>query len=83
MRKTYLASWYWKVKQRRGGKKALIALARKILTIIYAILKDEANGYDEELYQVLQDRNLKRRQEKLIKELVNSGFVVTPPFRIA
>jgi predicted transcriptional regulator len=71
------------VKQRRGGKKALIALARKILTIIYAILKNEASSYDEELYQVLQDRNLKRRQEKLIKELVNSGFMVTHPSRIA
>jgi hypothetical protein len=83
MRKTYLSSWYWKVKQRRGGKKALIALARKILTIIYAILKNEASSYDEEMYQVLQDRNIKHRQEKLIKELVGSGFVVTPPAKTA
>ena len=81
MRKTYLSSWYWKVKQRRGSKKALIALARKILTIIYAILKNKASSYNEELYQVLQDRNLKRRQEKLIKELVTSGFIITPPAR--
>ncbi len=49
MRKTYLSSWYWKVKQRRGGKKALIALARKILTINYAILKNEASSYNEEM----------------------------------
>jgi hypothetical protein len=83
MRKTYLSSWYWKVKQRRGGKKALIALARKILTIIYAILKNESNMYDEELYRVLQDRNLKRRQEKMIKELVGCGFVITPPDCVA
>jgi predicted transcriptional regulator len=82
MRKTYLSRWYWKVKQRRGGKKALIALARKILTIIYAILKNEGSSYNEELYQVLQDRNLEHRQEKLIKELVSSGFVVTHPARI-
>jgi hypothetical protein len=83
MRKTYLSSWYWKVKQRRGGKRAIVALARKILTIIYSILKNEANSYDEELYQVLQDRLLKHRQDKIIKELVNSGFVITPPARTA
>jgi hypothetical protein len=83
MRKTYLSSWYWKVKQRRGSKKALIALARKILTIIYAILKNEASSYDEEIHQVLQDRMLEHRQDKMIKELVRSGFVVTPPVSVA
>jgi hypothetical protein len=62
------------VKQRRGGKIALIALGRKILTIIYAILKNEASSYDEELYQVLQGRSIKYRQEKLIKELVSPGL---------
>ena len=83
MRKTYLSSWYWKVKQRRGAKKALVALARKILTIIYSILKSESSTHDEELHQVLHDRMLARRQDRMIKELVKSGFVVTPPVRIA
>lgn len=83
MKKTYLSSWYWKVKQRRGGKKAIIALAHKILTIIYPILKNESGSYDEELYQILQDRMLERRQNKMVKELVKSGFVITPPVRIA
>ena len=61
----------------------MIALARKILTIIYAILKNEASSYDEEMYQVLQDRMLEHRQEKMIKDLVRSGFVITPPVKIA
>jgi len=39
MRNTYLSNWYWKVKQRRGGKKAVVALARKLLVIIYNLLK--------------------------------------------
>jgi hypothetical protein len=64
MRGTYLSSWYWKVKQRRGAKKALITLARKILAIIYAILNNESSRYDEELYQVLQDRIQESRQLK-------------------
>ena len=36
-RKLYLSGWYWKVKQRKGAKRATIALARKILSIIYTI----------------------------------------------
>ena len=55
----------------------------KILTIIYSILKNESGSYDEGLYQVLQDRLLKHRQDKMIKELANSGFVITPPARTA
>lgn len=61
----------------------MIALARKILTIIYSILKNESSSYDEGLYQILQDRILKHRQDKMVKELVKSGFVVTPPVRTA
>ena len=76
MRKTYLSGWYWRVKQRRGGKKALIALARKILTIIYGILTNEY-GYDEELYQRRQEEQEKRRQQHMIRELQKQGFEVS------
>jgi hypothetical protein len=46
MRNSYLSKFYWKIKQRRGSKKAVIALARKILVIIYNLLKDNT-VYDE------------------------------------
>ena len=76
MRKTYLSGWYWRVKQRRGGKKALIALARKILTIIYGIF---TTGYefDEELYQRKQMDQDQRRQQHMIRELQKQGFEVS------
>ena len=61
----------------------MVALARKILTIIYSILKNESSCYDEDLYQELQDRMLKNRQDRMIKELARSGFLVTPPVRTA
>jgi hypothetical protein len=32
---------------------------------------------------VLQERLLKPRHDKMIKELANSGFVITPPARTA
>jgi hypothetical protein len=67
IRKTYLSSWYWKVKQRRGSKKAIIALARKILTIL-------SMPYTEQ-----QEKLLQRRQKALIKELTQQGFSVIPP----
>jgi len=83
MKQTYLSSWYWKVKQRRGSKKALIALARKILTIVHSILKNEDDSYLEEQYEILKERHAKHRQEKMIKELALSGFVISPPEKSA
>jgi transposase len=54
MRGTYLSQWYWKVKQRRGTKKAIVALGRKILTIIYAILKS-GQEYDEGHFEKIRE----------------------------
>lgn len=38
-REFYLSGWYWRVKQRKGAKRATIALARKLLSIIYILYK--------------------------------------------
>ena len=29
-RNTYLSAWYWRIKQKKGAKKAIVALARKL-----------------------------------------------------
>jgi hypothetical protein len=34
-RNTYLANWYWRLKSQKGTKRATIALARKILVVIF------------------------------------------------
>ena len=39
-RSLYLSGWYWRIKQRKGAKRATIALARKLLALIYTMLKD-------------------------------------------
>ena len=57
----------------------MIALARKILTIIYSILKDKESKYREEMFKALQEKLAKRRQEKMIKELEKSGLIVSVP----
>jgi transposase len=38
-RNTYLSAWYWRIKQKKGAKKAIVALASKLLVIIYTMLK--------------------------------------------
>jgi transposase len=40
-----LQKWYWKVAKRRGGKTAIVALTRKLLTVAYQMLKQEKD-YD-------------------------------------
>jgi len=77
-RESYLGGWYWKVKQRRGAKKALIALARKILTVIYSILKNPDVSYSDEFYFEIQKKVAERRYSKTIKELTQNGFKMEP-----
>lgn len=45
-RNTMLSATFWRLASRRGKKRALIATARKILTIVYHIIQ-EKQGYIE------------------------------------
>ena len=55
---SHLSKFYWKVKQRRGAKKAIVALARKILVIVYNIQKN-IDMYKEEKFEIVkQNKNL-------------------------
>ncbi len=74
-KESYLANWYWKVKQRRGAKKAIIGLARKILIIIYSMLKDNVS-YNEEIFKDNQIKLVEKREKKLIQELQKRGYEV-------
>lgn len=74
---TYLASWYWRVKQRSGAKKAIIGLARKILVIIYTLLKQNIS-YDEDSFEAMKINHEKKREKKLILELQKKGYKVEP-----
>jgi transposase len=75
MRDCYLCSWYWKLKQRRGAKKAIIALARKILVIIYNILK-YGSSYDEEHFELVQKKQHDRRKKSIIAEAKKLGLTI-------
>ena len=71
---------YENLKKRRGHKKAIIAIARMLLTAIYNILKKN-EPYNPELYAHLYDTPPKQRTvsvEEAIFILQRQGYLVTP-----
>jgi len=79
MRNTYLSKWYWKIKQRRGGKRAIVALARKLLVIIYNMLKNDTD-FDESYFELVKVKQEKYRIKKIMAEARKLGLeVIEPP----
>lgn len=74
-RSTYLSGWYWRIKQQKGAKRAVIALARKTLVIIYTILKSKT-PYDENAFEQRRQKCLQKRTSKMINELSRLGYRV-------
>jgi len=72
-RNSYLSKFYWKIKQRRGAKKAVVALARKILVIIYYLLKNK-DVYNEVKFETTKERQDELRRKKLFSEARKLGF---------
>ena len=71
---------YCALKKRRGHKKAIIAIARMLLTAIYNILKKK-EPYKAELYAHSYDTPPEHRAvsvEEAIFILQRQGYIVTP-----
>lgn len=77
-KKMYLSQWYWRLKQRTDAKRAIVALARKLLVIIYTMLKTQQN-YDEQKFLERQAAGEQRRVNRMVRELSKAGYVVTVP----
>ena len=73
-----LSGWYWSVKQRRGGKRAVIAVARKILALIYIMLKRKT-PYDASHFEARKQQNNDRRARRMVNELRKLGYSITAP----
>ena len=74
-RQHYLSGWYWRLKQRIGAKRAIVALARKLLVIIYAMLKSN-QPYDEQKFLERKAVVEERRVNRMVKELTRRGYDV-------
>jgi len=77
-RDSYLSSWYWKIKQRRGAKKAIVALARKLLVIIYNMLKNNVD-YDEMVFEQVKKKQEAIRIKRFLYEAKKLGLEVITP----
>lgn len=77
-KKLYLSRWYWRLKQRTDAKRAIVALARKILVILYTMLKTN-QPYDEHRFSERQEVVNKRRINRMVNELAGLGYVISLP----
>jgi len=73
---SYLREMYYRLAQRRGPNKAIIAVARTLLQIAYhLIIRKEV--YKELGSKFFDERDRERTQQRLVKRLQSLGFVVT------
>jgi transposase len=63
------------MKQRKGAKKAIIALAHKLLVIIYTMLKT-GSPFNEQCFETRKALSQRKRVSKLIHELAQLGYEV-------
>jgi len=77
-RNNYLSKWYWKLKQRKGAKKAIIALGRKLLVMIYAMLK-YGTVYDEDYFEQRRKQLENKRVSRMLSELHRLGYQLSCP----
>ena len=74
-RNTYLSAWYWRIKQKKGAKKAIVALARKLLVIIYTMLK-QGTIFDESCFEARRKNCEQKQISRYIRELEKHGYHV-------
>ena len=72
----YLSKWYQKLKQHKGAKRAIIALGRKLLVMIYAMLI-KGTEYDEECFEQRKRQQENKRVSRMLSELNRLGYQVS------
>jgi transposase len=73
---TFLGRTFRRLEARLGGKKAAMAVAHKMLVIVYHLLAEET-FYDEERYNRLAPRQEERQRKRAVKVLEALGYHVT------
>lgn len=72
---TFLAGFYRRLVARRGKKKAIIAVAHKILVIVYTLLK-RGEVYQERGTAALDERQKDRIVHRLERRIAQLGYKV-------
>ena len=76
-KETYLASQFHRLRGRRGPKRAAMAVAHSILTIVYHLLNDPTAEFEDLGGDFLLKRNKEQEQYRAVKTLRTIGFDVT------
>ena len=77
-KKLYLSTWYWRLKQRTDAKRAIVALARKLLVIIFAMLRSNC-AYDEQRFLQRKQTTEQKRVSRMVYELTKLGYAISVP----
>jgi transposase len=72
---TYLAAFYHRLAVRRGKKKAIIAVAHKLLVLVYTLLKS-GERYQERGAAALDERQKERIVHRLERRIAQLGYKV-------
>ena len=76
-----LASFYQRIKMKKGGQVALVALARKMLTIIWHLLKNKEKYIDEDYEKKVKISRQNTARKMSLKEMAqilrSAGYIVT------
>ena len=72
---SYLQAQFYRIKARRGPKKAIMAVAASILTAIYHMLKD-GTMYKDLGRNHFDRRSTDKQKQRLVKRLAELGYVV-------
>ena len=72
---SYLQAQFFRIKARRGPKKAIMAVAASILTAIYHMLKDGTH-YQDLGSNHFQNRSKGQQTKRLVKRLTDLGYDV-------
>jgi transposase len=75
-KKSYLSSQYRRVRARRGGKRAAIAVAHSILTIIYHLIRD-GTTYEDLGTNYFEERARDRVLHQSVKRIERLGYQVS------
>jgi transposase len=73
---SYLRAQFYRIKARRGAKKAIMAVAASILTAIYHMLKDGTTYQDLGPHH-FERRSKERQTHHFVKRLADLGYTVT------
>jgi transposase len=76
-RGSYFANWYWNLQRRKGQKKAVIALARKMLSIVYVLLTT-GEMYDESHFAQTRQAQEEKQRKRLIAQAAKLGLTLAP-----